>query len=185
MRINQIRKFLFYPFCIGVAVFLTERANAQTTAVPLHSPPPPAAVYNCAGYDSVFNVAPSILGEIELDGKGNYSSKSYGVGKYLFNPQTSRVKFISGKLSRWVGVWEIRGGNVRIRFPQTPDTPIKPDTSVKDTVCYPKKAKHRAGFTRGQIRTIADRVRKIPTSDAGRNLANKFKSKTSISVVLP
>ncbi|MBD2166434.1 tetratricopeptide repeat protein [Calothrix membranacea FACHB-236] len=154
-------------------MFITERANAQRTAVPLDYPPP-AAVYNCAGYNPVFpTVAPSsILGEIELDGNGTYSSKSYGEGEYLFEPETSRVRFISGQLSSWVGVWEIRGGDVRIRFPQTPDTPIKPDTSVNDTVCYPEKAKRRAGLTRRQIQKLADRVRKMSGSDAARNLPN-------------
>ncbi|BAY60269.1 hypothetical protein NIES22_03270 [Calothrix brevissima NIES-22] len=175
MRIHHIRNFFFYPFCIGITVFITERANAQRTAVPLDYPPP-AAVYNCAGYNVVFGgiAPPSILGEIQLDGNGNYSSPSYGEGQYIFDPETSRVRFISGKLSGWFGAWEIRGGDKRIRFPQTPNTRLKPDTSVKDTVCYPKKGTVREQYTRSEIQKIADKIRNMANSDAGRSLPQKF-----------
>ncbi|MBD2166430.1 hypothetical protein H6G04_18705 [Calothrix membranacea FACHB-236] len=173
MKLHQLRKFFCYSFSISIAVFITQGAHAQRTAVPLKEPPP-AAVYNCAGYDSVFSVAPSILGEIQLDGNGNYSSPSYGEGQYIFDPETSRVRLISGTLAGWVGAWEIRGGDKRIRFPQTPNTRLKPDTSVKDTVCYPKKGTVRKEYTRSEIQKIADKIRNMANTDAGRSLPQKF-----------
>ncbi|HYR90549.1 MAG TPA: hypothetical protein VE422_41160 [Terriglobia bacterium] len=95
---------------MGKYVCLTSRFNVS----PIQGPVGPILTIT---YD------PSVLGILELDGKGAYKMESNGKsGRYTYEPSNGRFTFTNGPLEAWPTVFEEDKNSFSLRLSRTKDT---------------------------------------------------------------